>query len=112
MTLQTSIMQLKKGRVPVLAANQLDETQATNAGGANISVGDLQHLLAMLYCQSMDAMDWWNAHQAALRRRLRDPTLTRISQLIDSMDFAAAIAAIKEPLGVLPPVKTHGAIAR
>jgi hypothetical protein len=39
MTLQTSMMQLKKSRVPVLAANQLDETQATDAGGANIGVG-------------------------------------------------------------------------
>jgi PAS domain S-box-containing protein len=108
--LQTSMAQLKRSSSPVLDAARSQADQAVDAGGADVSDADMQHLLDMLHRQDIDAMDWWKDHEAPLRRHLGARSAQRIGDLIDEMDFAAAGAALRECLGQVMTARIPGEI--
>lgn len=107
-TLQTCMAQLKHSSAPVLNADSLREVQGTETGGADVSDADVHRLLDMLRNQDMDAMDWWSAHEAPLRRYLGALSVRRIGHLIDELDFAAAAAALKERHRVVMATRITG----
>ncbi len=67
-----------------------------SAGTSAPRAGELAEFRRLLQTADSQVLDWWQAHQQGLRELLPPPTLRRLAQAMNALDFDAALAALPE----------------
>jgi len=92
--LQQALTTLQRDSEPALEAGRQRSEGGATAGQLGASEAELQHLLALLQRQDLDALAWWQSRNQWLRARFGVTLVERVGRQLDDLDFAGASAAL------------------